>query len=332
VTGRRLLVTGATGGLGRAIVRAALVRGHAVCATGRSEARGAALEALGAQFVAIDLADPANELGGLVDGCESIIHAAALSASWGARADFERTNVDMTRRLLDAARGSGCRRFVYISSPSIFAAHRDQLGIGPHHVPARRPLNDYARTKLAAERTVLARSNDRLARCVIRPRALVGEGDEVILPRLAQLVGRKRIPLPGGGRALVELTDLRDAAEAVLRAEDRALDVAGQAINISGGQPIAVKEVAERLGQALGRRPEMIDLPLPVARAVAVGLEWSARIMRRQCEPMLTHYTLATLGYSQTFDLAPAEHLLGYRPQYDALETLLEQARFRAAP
>jgi nucleoside-diphosphate-sugar epimerase len=148
----------------------------------------------------------------------------------------------------------------------------------------------------------------------------------VILPKLAALAARQRMPLPGGGRAMVEFTDLRDAAEAILLAEERAPDIGGIAINISGGQPVAVREVAQRLAAVLGTSPKLVDLPMPLARGLAVMAEGLARLMRSAGEPVLTPYTLATLAYSQSFDMAPAERLLGFRPRHDALETLLTEA------
>lgn len=332
MSGRQLLITGATGGLGQALVRAALGRGHRVRATGRSVQRGAAVAAMGAQFTPIDLLEADGPaLQQLAAGCDTIIHAAALSASWGPADLFERANVAMTARLVDLARQSGCARFIYISSPSIFATFRDRLLIGPQDAPADPPLNAYARTKLAAERLVLGASDNHLACCALRPRALVGEGDEVILPRLAQLARRRTMPLPGGGRALIELTDLRDAAEAVMLAENAAPQIAGQAINISGGVPVRVRDIATSLAQALGCAPKLVHLPRGLARVMATGMEGAAHLLNRQGEPVLTRYTLATLGYSQTFDPEPARRLIGYAPRHDALATLIGEARRRAA-
>lgn len=321
---RHILVTGATGGLGMAVVRELHARGLRVRATGRSPSAGEVLSGLGAEFVAADLTT--TDTGKLADGVDSVIHAAALSASWGPRADFEAANVTATERLLTASRAAGVRRFVFISSPSIFAVYRDRPGIGEGDAPSA-PLSDYARTKLQAERLVLAAAPGTFARCVIRPRALVGPGDRVILPRLAALARRSRMPLPRGGRALIELTDLRDAARAIADAEDRIEAIDGAAINVSGGRPIAVRDLAEALAAAMGRTPELVAVPIAVARPLAATLEALAKFARSASEPVLTRYTLATLAYTQTFDPEPARRLLGYVPQHDATATLLSEAR-----
>ncbi|APE27951.1 NAD-dependent epimerase/dehydratase family protein [Aurantiacibacter gangjinensis] len=323
---RTILITGATGGLGKALVREALARGHGVRATGRKCTIGDELAAMGAEFRWCDLADPAADVFDLVQGCDSVIHAAGLSASWGPREQFERVNVDGTRVIVEAARAAGCSRFVVISSPSIFASLRDRTKITADAAPGDPPLNHYASTKLAAERLVLAAADENFATVAIRPRALVGDGDQVILPRLAEIAARKRVPLPRHGKAMIELTDLRDAAWACLEAEERAPATSPVAINISGGKPIAVGELARKAADALGLSPKFANLPLPLAHGVARLLEYGARALRLQKEPPLTRYTLSTLGYSQTFDLAPAKMLLGYEPRYDAVATLLEQA------
>ena len=324
---RRILITGATGGLGKALVREALERGHHVRASGRDTSAGKVLEAMGARFVPCDLCASQANLRQLTDGCQSVIHAAALSASWGERSDFERSNVKATRMLLDCADAADVTRFVFISSPSIYAALRDRIGIGSNDAPSRPPLNHYARTKLEAERLVLAHNRDGMATCAIRPRALVGKEDRVILPRLVEMASRRRLPLPGGGNALIEMTDLRDAAWAICEAEERAPEIAGKAINISGGKPTPVKQVADALAAVLGKSPQLVSLPLPVARALATVLERTAQLAGMKDEPPLTRYTLATLAYSQTFDLEPARRLLGYSPRYDALATVLDGAR-----
>jgi 2-alkyl-3-oxoalkanoate reductase len=322
----KLLITGATGGLGLALVEGACAAGYDVVATGRSSRHRVRLESAGAQFIAADLTDPAQAQN-LVEDCSATIHAAALSRSWGRLRDFQAANVDATRHLLEAARGARVTRFVYVSTPSIFAAFKDRLNIGQYDKPSHPVLNLYAHTKLAAERLVLKETGDALASIVVRPRAIVGPDDQVLLPKLASLAQRKTMHLPGGGRALIELTDVRDVASACLKALARADILSGQAFNISGGQPHRVADVAQQLAAMLGLQPKLVALPMPVAHFVADFSEAVAWLIGGNQEPVLTRYTLATLGYSQTFDLSPAIQRLDWSPRYDGLATLLAQAK-----
>ena len=315
---RRALVTGATGGLGLALVESLLGEGYAVRATGRRQAVAPRLAALGAEVVLADLEQA--DLGPLCAGMDVVFHAAALSSPWGPDEVFQRTNVGVTERLLAAAREAGVERFVFVSSPSIYTAMEDRIRLTEDDPPAARPMNAYARTKLEAERRVLSADGGGMRTTAIRPRALIGPDDAVLLPRVIRLVERGRFPLFRGGLGEVELTDVRDGARALVLA-DRAEGAGGQAFNISGGRPVSVKTLALALSEALDRPIRLVPIPMPVARLAASTAERVASLLPGRPEPPMTPYSLAALAYSQTFDLSRAERVLGYRPQYDALAT-----------
>jgi nucleoside-diphosphate-sugar epimerase len=323
---RPILITGATGGLGLSLVEAARAAGYDVLATGRSATAVERLTATGARFTRADLTDAAA-LPALVKGQASVIHAAALSASWGRRADFEQVNVGATRMLIEAARESGCSRFVFVSSPSIYAGFRDRLNIKGSDAPPRRQLSDYSRSKLRAEELVRGADGPAMRTCAVRPRAIVGPDDKVLLPALLAMAMRKRVLLPGGGAALIELTDVRDAARAILLAEEAIPVIGGRAINISGGSARSVSDIARGLAAALGLSPRFVALPMIAGRAGALLAEAWASASGSAREPVLTRYALATLGFTQTFDAEEPARLIGYRPRHDAFATLLAQAR-----
>lgn len=323
---RRALVTGATGGLGLSLVEALLDKGYAVRATGRDPGLAARLEATGAEVVLADL----EEDGAAARLCEAIdvvFHAAALSSPWGPPTKFRRINVDATARLLAAAQAAGADAFVFVSSPSIYARSGDQIGLTEADPPAVRPINDYAATKGEAERLVLAANRDGFATVSIRPRAIVGPDDRVLLPRILRLARRGSFPVLRGGRALVELTDVRDAVEALILADARRAYVNGRAFNISGGRPVEVRDLLVRLGEALGRPVRMRPIPIGLAMTMAGAMEAVCTRLPGRPEPPLTRYGVAALGYSQTFNLAGALDGLGYVPRHDPLEAAAAMAR-----
>jgi nucleoside-diphosphate-sugar epimerase len=304
------LVTGATGGFGRALVQALLERGYEVRGTGRDETVEVELAAMGASFRRADLTSDA--LVPLVEGIDVVFHLAALSAPWGRMADFRAINIEATRALLAAAQAAGCARFVHISTPSIYAEPRSRLGLTEDSPPARRFANAYAATKYAGEQLVRAADGPDLRTVVLRPRAIVGPHDRVLLPRLMRAVESGRVPLPGGGAGLVELTDVRDVIAATIAAAETDA-AAGRAFNISGGVPMTTRAVVERVCAALGKRPRLIDLPVPVAMMLARAAELGARLRGR--EPQVTRYAVMTLAWSQTFDLRAARDVLGWIPR-----------------
>lgn len=321
---RRALVTGATGGLGLALTRTLLDAGYAVRATGRSPEAIDRLRGMGAEAVAGDL----FELGpdAVCGDVDVVFHAAALSSPWGPEAAFQRANVDLTRDMLAAARRAGAGSFVFVSSPSVYARWADQTGLTEETPWPTRPLNAYARTKGEAERLVLAADAPGFRTVAIRPRAIIGPDDAVLLPRILRLVKRGRFPLFRGGRALVELTDVRDAARAILLADIHREAAGGQAVNITGGQALPVRDLVHRLGQALGVEVRTVSIPLAVGQALSVGADALCRVLPGRPEPVLTPYTLSTLAWSQTVDLGRARRLLGYEPAHDAVESALAVA------
>lgn len=326
---RRALVTGATGGLGLALVSALINAGYAVRATGRSVPAGQRLKAMGAEVVTGDLLQ--MDLTRLCDGVDAVFHAAALSSPWGEEAVFHRINVAATEALLTAAGEAGCDAFVFVSSPSVHAAFRDQIGLTEACPPEAHPLNAYARTKKVAEAHVLAADRPALRTIAVRPRALVGPDDTVVLPRILRLVRKGRLPVLRGGAAQVDLTDVRDAARALVLADQRRDAVGGRVINISGGRPIGVLDLAKRLCSVLGVQPRLVRVSMPIMRVAAVASEAICQALPGRPEPVLTPYTLATLAYSQTFDLGLARTALGYVPEHDPVQTALALATEMAA-
>ena len=310
---RRALVTGATGGLGRALATALLAQGYRVRATGRNLSAGEALAASGVAFAAADLTDP-SAARDLINDIDVVFHAAALSSPWGSRAAFQAVNVDATRHLVAAAQAAGCDAFIFVSSPSIYAEPRDRLGLTENSPVARRFANAYATTKYAAEQLVLAADRPGFTTVAVRPRALVGPDDRVLLPRLARVARRGKFPLFHEGRALIELTDVRDAAEALVTVDARRETIGGQVFNISGGAPTTVVDMLKQVFSALGLSPRLVDLPYPLAAAVCKLAEVGCAGLPGRPEPPVTAYSLSTLAFSQTFDLSLAAERLGWSP------------------
>lgn len=309
-----VLVTGATGGLGRVMVPMLLAQGRTVIATGRNRAVGAELAGLGAHFIAADLAhDP---LAPLCKGAGTIFHLAALSAPWGPKADFVAANLTATARLLAAAKAAGCARFIFASTPSVYTRAADQLGLTEASPLPPRFANAYAATKHAAEGAVLAASDAAMATVALRPRAIIGPYDTVLLPRLLRAADKGVLPLPGGGAALIEPTDARDVVAALIAAEAAAAQVSGRVFNISGGVAVPVSALSAHVFKRLGRQVRILAVPRAAALAGAGVLEALAARWPGRPEPVLTCYSAMVLGWSQTFDLAAARTMLQWEPRH----------------
>ena len=331
---KKVLITGATGGLGLALVRIFAQKGFKVRATGRRESARNEITSSGAEFFKADITK-LSDLETLCDNQDIIIHAAALSDSWGHPQDFYDANVTATQNLLEISEKKGVKGFIYISTPSIYAAMVDQHNITEEDEPLCPPLNDYAKTKLAAEKHVLAANKDSFKTVALRPRAIVGPDDRILLPKIMEMINRGFLPSFRNGKAVIELTDVRDVANAVLLASQKINDasdkISGEAFNISGGKAIPIKQLAFQLAQSTGQKINFIPLPMAFAKYLAKRLERKGVRGGYKVEPKLTRYSLATLAYAQTFDMSKAKKYLGYEPSYDAVQTILDVAKARGA-
>lgn len=319
-----ILITGATGFLGTRFTETLVRQNRAdsIVTTGRNLERGRHLLDLGTRFVPGDLRDAAF-VGQLGEEVTAIVHAAALSAPWGSYRTFYEQNVLTTRHLIDLAIRNRVERFVYVSSPSVYATLADRLNVAEDDPLPTHFLNHYARTKYEAEQLIRAElSKHNIPYVIIRPRALIGAGDTVIMPRLLEAQTRNRLFVVGDGQNVCDLTCVGNVADALMLALSATGPALNQTYNITNGEPVRLYEQIERVCGMLGRPFVWRPMPYPVARVAALVLETIAPLVGK--EPTLTRYTLSLLAFSMTLDITRAQTLLGYVPRQTTSEGIEE--------
>ncbi|MHC5308430.1 NAD-dependent epimerase/dehydratase family protein [Bartonella sp. LJL80] len=309
----RILVTGATGFLGQSLVKQLVAEKYEITAIGRNRQKGQELEKLGANFVSVDLqyVEAYNRLADLGPH-DALIHAAGLSSPWGEYSAFYRANVVATQTMISTARRLGCRRMIFISSPSVYFDFKDQIDI-EETFPLPKPVNAYAATKRLAELDILQAKD--LSPIILRPRAIYGRGDTVLLPRLVRAMKKGAIPLLRDGKAMTNLTYIDDCVEAVrlvLLASDSS---AGRIFNIAGNEQLTIREIVEAVADKTGFKLHWKTLPLPLARIAVKLIELKAKLTFGQPEPTITTYGLGIFAYSQTLNCSHAKKYLGFEPK-----------------
>jgi len=292
----RVLVTGASGFLGRAVAAAVRDAGHEVRTFQR---RPSGVD--GVTDVLGTMTDPAA-VRSAVDGVEAVVHLAAKVSLAGDPADFERVNVDGTRDLLAAARAGGVARFVFVSSPSV--AHTGASIAGDDATPAspETARGDYARTKAAAERLALAADAPGFAVVAVRPHLVWGPGDEQLVGRIVDRARSGRLPVLDSGAALIDTCYVDNAATAMVAALHRAEAVHGQAYVVTNGEPRPVGELLAGICTASGVAAPRWHLPAALARAAGSAIEAVWRVRPGTDEPPMTRFLAEQLSTSHWFD------------------------------
>nr|WP_209550806.1 NAD-dependent epimerase/dehydratase family protein [Streptococcus panodentis] len=307
----KVLVTGATGFLGKYVIEELVEQGYEVRAFGRNQKAGQALQGPSVEFFAGDFSQE-EDIFAACEGVDAVVHAGALSTIWGPWEQFYRANVLGTKRVLEACRHFGIKRLVYISSPSIYAAARDQLDIKETDAPKENELNFYIKSKLQAERVIS--QYPQVPSVILRPRGLFGIGDTSIFPRVLRLSQQFAIPLIKNGQQLMDMTCVENAALAVRLALEMP-QAHGQVYNITNGEPHSFKDLLDQALEGLQVRKRYVKLPAGLLAFLAQSFESIYRFFRIKKEPPLTLYTYYLMRYSQTLDISAAVRDLGYRPR-----------------
>ena len=310
----KVLITGATGFLGKYVVEELKNNGYQVAAFGRNEKIGKALIDSNVEFFKGDIENREDLLRAL-QGCGAVIHAAALSTVWGKWNNFYKVNVLGTRNIVEICEKQGLK-LVFVSSPSIYAGAKDQLDVKENEAPKDNNLNFYIKSKIMAENII---KNSKLNYMIIRPRGLFGIGDTSIIPRLLDLNKKMGIPLFVDGKQKVDVTCVENVAYALRLALENE-KYSRQTYNITNDEPIEFKEILTLFFNEMGTEGKYLKWNYRLILILVSILEKVYKLFGIEKEPPITKYTLYLMRYSQTLNIDKAKKELGYYPQISVLE------------
>ena len=307
----RVLVTGASGMLGRVTATALAERGDDVTVLQRRPAGLPCREVLG------DVADPAV-VARAVEGQDAVLHLAAKVDVTGRWAEYLRANVEGTRTVVDACRRAGVGRLVHVSSPSVAHGGSALVGVGAGPADPQRARGHYARSKAVAETAALAADSAELAVLVVRPHLVWGPGDTQLVERVVERARAGRLPVIGSGAALIDTTYVDNAVDALVAAVD--VPAHGEALVVSNGEPRPVAEVIARLCRAAGVPAPRRRVPVGVAWAAGAAVEavWAAT--QRRDTPPLTRFLTGQLSTAHWFDQRRTRAVLRWSPRVPLAE------------
>jgi len=321
----KVLVTGATGFVGSALVRALLKRGEKVHVLVRQ--RGPEypnLEGLSVKAHHGDVQYP-ESLKEAVCGMEVVYHAAAVYQffPWWRRKvpSIDKINVEGTRNVLEAARQAEVKRVVYTSSIITIGKSK-----GEAHSNEDTPYQDgqfkshYARTKCEAEKLVLGEAKNGLPAVVVNPGVVIGERDSKPTPSGEVILKFLKRIYPGYFDALWCTADVDDAAQGHIAAAEKGKT--GERYILCNKEHYTLRELFKILEKISGVRSPFIKIPYPALLAFVFIDEWSGQFIRHR--PLLSSKGLNFCRTLLRCDNSKAVRELGYRET--PIEKTLEKA------
>ena len=325
----KILITGGTGFIGGHYVRhLRTTRPDAkVFFSGRNLEKGNQLAAqTAAHYYRGDLHDvPFVNL--ICKDMDVVVHCAGRSGLWGPYVEYYQSNVVATEHMLAAALDTGVQRFVNLGTPSVYFDFNDHLNVTEDFLPPRF-ADHYARTKYQAETRVLRAHTEQMRTLSLRPRFVVGPGDNTILPRLIRSHQQGRLVQIGEGRNIVSMTGITNMMSALDCAVFGPDDVCGDVYNISDPQPFNFWDTVNSLLPQISLPPVTRKVSYGVAFAMASTMEAFHRLRRSEQEPAVMRYKVAVMGNSFTLNIERAKRKLGYDPQIPLADTLTDFAEW----
>ena len=310
-----ILLTGATGFLGKYVIKELETREYKIIAIGRNAKIGKERESENCKFYQVDFINKEElEKVFIKENIDIVIHCGALSSAWGKWKDLYECNAEGTKNVSELSYKYNVKRLIYISSPSIYSEKKDRLDIKEEEYNPKNKLNYYIMTKIMSEEVINQINKKGLYTIIIRPRGLIGVGDPSLMPRIMRANKKIGIPLFNEGKKLVDVTCVENVAYACYLAVISE-NTNGEVFNITNNEPQEFKTLLQKFCLAADEEPKFFKLPFGILYFVASVIETIYKIFKLDKEPVITKYTLCTLAFSQTLNIDKAKKMLNYEPK-----------------
>jgi predicted dehydrogenase/nucleoside-diphosphate-sugar epimerase len=264
-THKRVLVTGASGFIGCRV--AEILRLYENCQVRtlvHNPGNASRLARLDVEMVQADLASP-DDARRVVEDCDAIVHC-AIGTEWGEPRKIFKVTVDGTRHLAEAALKAGARRFVHLSTMSVYGDDGSLVGLLDERMPARPASGSvYGQSKAAAERALFRLAGQGLPAVVLRPARVFGPFSRIFVTRPIQAIADGRFRWLGSPDVPCDMVYVDNVVEAILCSLRAPADaVAGEAFNVSDGHDMTWRQFYEFFTDRL--RLDLAQVPVRPGR------------------------------------------------------------------
>lgn len=323
----KIFLTGASGFIGRHLVRRLLKDGHTVVACFRSWSNVDEFRNQRIEVMQDDLLE-SDDLASKMRGCDTVIHCAALVDLWARPAQYQKLNIELTKKLLATAKESGIKQFVFMSCANVVLNKNKPILNGDESLPyCNQDEFLYSRSKALAEQIVLSNQSKTFKTIAIRPAFVWGAGD-MVDRKIGQAANAGNFGWFDRGHYIYSTCYVGNLCEAISLLVQKE-DVDG-AFFISDDETVDLRTfLSERL-RVGGFIVPTLSVPKLVAWPLARFAEngWSALPLKG--EPPLVREAVRTMGYPFTVSNSKAKSAFSYRAFYSIEEGMEEIKNMRA--
>lgn len=321
----RVLITGASGFVGSAVLRALATRGFQLRALVRPSSPRTNLRGVSCEIVQGDMRDP-ESMGRAAADVRYLFHVAADYRLWAPKPkEIVYNNLEGTRTVMKAAQRARVEKIVYTSSVATLKPMDGEGADETSRLEERDAIGAYKRSKIAAERLVVRMiAAENLPAVIVHPSTPIGPHDVKPTPTGRMIIEAFMGRIPAFVDTGLNLVHVDDVAKGHVLALERGK--VGQGY-ILGGQNATLQDMLSAIAPLAGRRPPRIRLPRGPLFPVAYATEALAKLTGR--EPLLTVDALKMAKYRMFFTSAKAERELGYsaRPYAQGITDAIEWFR-----
>lgn len=312
--GKTILVTGATGFIGyRLAERLAQEEGAKVRALARSAEKG---EKLKKEFPNLDITPVIGDLSDLESlkrasaNCDIIFHCAAWASDRGSREDFYNANVTGTKNIVLAAQSAGCKRFILVSSISVYGFNPKD---GTDETFPYHPTSSlYSETKVESEKVVkTAMEKENFPAVIIRPGSVYGPRSGAWTLRPIKAIKDNKMFLISGGEGLCNYIYIDNLIDAMFLAVKND-EVVGNDFIITDGKSAPWHEFFGYYGKMLGHE-KLKSLPFPIAYLAALAMEIGEKFTGKKAA--ISRVALGFLTRQATYNIHKSKRVLGFEPK-----------------
>lgn len=284
----KVFLTGATGFVGRNMLRRLLADGHTVRALVRDPQQANEFVQTGVDLVPGDVTEGTGLDQGTA-GCDAVIHLVGIIIEKG-KSTFARVHHIGTRNVVEAAKRTGIRRFIQMSA----------LGVRADGVAA------YQTSKWRGEEEV---RRGGMPYCILRPSLIFGPGDGFVTQMMASMRSAPLFrPVPGNGSPRFRPIFIDDVTACFSRALT-AQTATGQTVDLAGADELSLNQVLAEIARCAGIRKPAVHIPMPLMFAGAGVVQILLK------NPPVTMDQLRMLREGSTCDIQPMVRLFGVNPR-----------------